>query len=256
VSGRGLWLIALIAAVAHQNVSPQNSRPVTGLVIDSATKAPVSAARVVFARVDGPLTTSVVTTAGAAGEFTLRDAPAGRYRVFAEQDDYLRGELGAVVSVPAEAPAQLTIALTPTAVISGRVLNDVGAPAPRILVRARSELGVSIETRTNDLGEYRLFGLPPGKYVLSAQRYSSPRIENGRYIVPTPPCPDCPGEGAFLMPLPTLIGSGGFIDPAVIANLSWPTVFYPGTTEAAQAQPVDAGPGARVSGIDLRLVVR
>jgi len=83
-----------------------------------------------------------------------------------------------------------------------------------------------------------------------------PRIENGRYIVPTPPCPDCPGEGAFLMTLPTLIGSGGFIDPAVIANLSWPTVFYPGTTEAAQAQPVDAGPGARVSGIDLRLVVR
>ena len=254
----------LIASTTSPNVraegqgrrAEQKSPPVTGVVLDSATKAPVPAARVVLARVDGPLTASVMTTADNGGEFTLRDAPAGRYRVFAEQEDYLRGELGGVVSVPAEqAATKLTIALTPTAVISGRVLNDLGAPAQKVLVRAQSGNTI-VEARTNDLGEYRLFGLAPGAYVISAQRYTGPRIENGRYVVATPPSPDAPGEGAFLLMLAPLLSSGGFLDPSVISGLSWPTVFYPGTTEAAQAQPVEAGPGARVSGIDLRLVVR
>lgn len=252
-----LFIAALAATGANQNAPPQTARPVAGIVLDAATRAPVPAAQVVFARVDGPLTASVVSVADASGAFTLRDAPPGRYRVFAEQDDYLRGEYGGVVSVPAESAAgKLTIALTPTAVISGRVLNELGVPAPKVFVRAQSG-NTFVEAGTNDLGEYRLFGLPPGSYVVRAQRYAAPRIENNRtYIVPTPPCPDCPGEGAFIMTMPTLLANGGFLDPAVIASLSWPPVFYAGTTEAAEAQPVEAGPGARISGIDLRLVVR
>ena len=68
------------------------------------------------------------------------------------------------------------------AAIAGRVVDDLGEPAQRVQVRAAKlrrfasewrliPFGESVET--NDLGEYRLHGLPPGEYVVSASRRSA-----------------------------------------------------------------------------------
>jgi hypothetical protein len=65
-------------------------------------------------------------------------------------------------------------------VITGRVVDDAGEPVPNVLVQAMSVVSFSADEEpaafphapsartTNDLGLYRLFGLPPGDYVVCA----------------------------------------------------------------------------------------
>ena len=251
------WLLLAIAA-------QQPAATVSGLVTDAVTKAPVAAARVLLARVDGPLTRSLTITAGADGRFTASAVPPGRYRIFADRDDYVRGEHRGVVAVKNGPPIEtLAIALTPTGVISGRVTNEHGEPASKIFVRALTEAQVHAtsprwvaEVRTNDLGNYRLFSLPPGRYLVSAQRYPGPHIEGTNYRIPTPPCPDCRGEGIGTMALAGLLKSGAFIAPAALTGQLYPAIYFPGTTELAAGQRIEVRPGAEIGGIDLTLIVK
>jgi hypothetical protein len=238
----------------------QTAASVSGVVIDARTRLPVPDARVLLAPLEAPLTQSLIGSTDVEGRFQIGNVPPGPYRLFANHADYLRGEHTAPVTLTAaQRIDDLSIALTATAVISGRVTTEAGEPAPKVYVRAHTDKPVA-ESRTNDLGEYRLFGLRPGTYVISAERYRLPRIEDTRlgiqYVVPTPPCPDCRGEGQFMQQLPRLFSTGAFIDPLVVAGQSSPAVYYPGTTDRAAAQAVEAGPGARLAGIDLRLVVK
>jgi hypothetical protein len=202
-------------------------------------------ARVILARIDGRLIDSVAGATDARGRFAIQNVPAGTYRVFATEDNYLRGEHAAPITIAAATRVDnIAIALTPTAVIAGRVVTDSGEPAPKILVRALTS-GVAAEARTNDLGEYRLFGLAPGSYVVSAERSAAPRIERDFYWY-----------GGGLQTLPNLLKAGGFIDRLALLGQTYPAVYYPGTTDRAAARPLDVGPGAQVAGIDVRLVVQ
>lgn len=249
----------------------QGPTPVSGVVTDSETKAPVADVRVLLARTDARLTDSIVVLTDARGRFEIRSAPPGAYRVFAEHDEYLRKEHEAPITIVAGASAgTIAIALTPTAVISGRVVNEFGDPAAKINVRALSTKAV-VEARTNDLGEYRLFGLPPGSYVIRAERFTGPAIQGTTYVVPTPPGPDSMGEGQSMTMAATLLRTGGFIDPIALTGQTsvpdgplnarargrtYPPIYYPGTTEPGGAQPVAVTAGAQVSGIDFRLAAR
>ena len=238
----------------------QAAASLSGSVIDARTKLAVAEARVLLTPLQAPLTQSLVGSADAEGRFRIDNVPPGPYRLFVDHPDYLRGEHTASLTLAAAQRIEnLSIALTATAVISGRVTTESGEPAPKVYVRAHTDKPIA-EWRTNDLGEYRLFGLPPGSYVISAERYRPPRIEKTQlgiqYVVPTPPCPDCRGEGQFMQQLPRLFSAGAFIDPLVVAGQSAPPVYYPGTTDRAAAQAVEVGPGARLTSIDLRLVVR
>jgi hypothetical protein len=238
-------LVALVLA--------QSANTVTGVVDDAVTRLPVADARVLLARVDGPLTTSIALAADDRGRFAIRDVPAGTYRVFATRDGYLRGEARVPLAIAAgQAIPAVSISLTPTAVITGRVVSEFGDPVPNAYVRA-SIVRVIAETKTNDLGEYRLFDLGPGAYLISAERYTAPYIENERYMTPTAPCPDCMGEGSFLSSLSQVFSSGAFIDPRALARESSRVVFYPGTSDRNAASPIEVRAGAEISGIDLRL---
>jgi hypothetical protein len=240
-------LIAFVLAQAGAIVS--------GVVTDEKTKAPISGASVLLARTDGPVAASLVGATDDRGRFTIRGVPTGTYRVFAQDDAYVRREAAGPIVVGAAAVPAIAIALTPTGVITGHVFDEHGTPASRINVRATMG-GQSDVVRTNDLGEYRLFGLPPGAYVVSAERYAPPSVQGTFYIMPTPPCPDCPGEGQGRQGIAILLSTGGFIDPAALSHESYPAVFYPDARDAASARPIDVAPGAEVGGIDLRLVVQ
>lgn len=245
-----------------------------GTVIDARTQAPLPFARVLCAKVDAPLAESIVLETDGQGRFSIATLPAGTYRIVAEHDDHLRATYAAPVTIPAAKTAQgISIALTPTAVLAGRVFNEHGAPAAKVYVRAHrvSDNVVSSETvaesRTNDLGEYRLFGLAPGAYGISAEPYLAPSIgtvtlpgsttgsNEPRYIVPTPPCPDCRGEGRSMQGLAGLLSAGAFMDPLALTGQSYPRVYFPGTVELSQAKPVSAERGARLDGLDIRLVL-
>ena len=72
--------------------------------------------------------------------------------------------------------ANLEIRVAAAGAISGRVADSSGEPIGAAQIRAfmtsykdgRRILKVAMATYTNDLGEYRRFGLPPGNYYVSA----------------------------------------------------------------------------------------
>jgi hypothetical protein len=55
--------------------------------------------------------------------------------------------------------------------------------------------------------------------------------------------------------LAALLTSGAFIDPLALTSQSYPRVYFPGTVELTQAKAITAEPGARLEGLDIRLVL-
>jgi hypothetical protein len=263
----------LMAVILAMGLLQAKAQAPGGTVIDARTQAPLPFARVLFVKADAPLAESIVVETDGQGRFSTTTLPAGTYRIVAEHDEHLRATHPAPVSIPAATTERISIALTPTAVLAGRVFNEHGAPAAKVYVRAHRVSGSVVQTetvaewRTNDLGEYRLFGLAPGAYGISAEPYIAPSIgtvtlpgtttgsNEPRYIVPTPPCPDCRGEGRSLQGLAGLLNAGAFIDPLALTGQSYPRVYFPGVVDIAEAKAVTAEPGARLEGLDIRLVL-
>jgi hypothetical protein len=118
------------------------------------------------------------------GTFRIEDIAPGVYRVSPQAPSYVLADasLRAAPSAPVYARAGDTLALTmiPGGVITGRVMNAAGESLVGINVRAlrvRSDTDESPEdsfmrwqltTMTDDRGIYRLYGLAPGAYVVSA----------------------------------------------------------------------------------------
>ena len=243
------WILMSLATA-------QSPGSVSGQVTDAATKLPIAEARILLVPADGMLARSLAGRTNEQGRFTIGNVPPGLYQVVATDQEYLRHKSSTMIAITeGRASATVAIAMTRTAVITGRVYNEHGGPAPGVFVRAWTQAGQVAEAKTNDLGEYRLFGLEPAAYVISAERYLAPRIEGTVYLGPTPPCPDCPGEGEFRQQVAALLKAGAYFDPRVILGRTYPAVFYPAATDRAGATPVDARSGV-TAGIDLRLVVK
>ena len=127
------------------------------------------------------------------GRYAFSDLPAGAYTVTANGGQHRAGYLsmgyGAVrpdgsFANASSRPRQITldagqrrddidIRLQRAAAITGQVFDASGEPVSRISVRAMrmlrgqrpSNTGMAM---TDDLGQYRIFGLAPGEYVVSA----------------------------------------------------------------------------------------
>lgn len=121
----------------------------------------------------------IQTRTGATGRFQLPDLPPGDYVVRAE----LEGYFGLAVSgnYPAFASQQLTVdaqqpvpevplLLVRGGSISGHVRDAEGKLAVNAAVSAgvstNGNFSISTSKTTDDRGEYRLFGLPPGEYYV------------------------------------------------------------------------------------------
>lgn len=170
---------------------------VFGKVVDAATGRPLRGAFVLAVPerlADGtPLTDRraphsqpIATRTGDDGHFALAELAPGEYSVVARRAGYVQQQLGqASPSTPARrlmvqrgaVAGPIEFALLRSAVISGRVLDAGGAPAEGVTVGAAQmrhsdglwRLQPVEHATTNDLGEFRVFGLPPGSYVVSAQ---------------------------------------------------------------------------------------
>ncbi len=69
-------------------------------------------------------------------------------------------------------------------------------------------------------------------------------------VVPTRPGPYSPGEGQGMTSLAQMLKSGNFIPFMALRGETYATVYYPGTTDATAAAPVDVPPGAVIGGIN------
>ena len=143
----------------------------------SITLAP-SEGSVVFSRQDTREPHSAITDSD--GHFQMEGVQPGEYRVILVRSGFLaatrRSRLysSTLLSLAAGQSLQgLLFRMRPAGVIKGKIVDEDGDAVPGASVMAISASGHDAESNlsatTNDLGEYRIPGLPDGKFAVLAQ---------------------------------------------------------------------------------------
>src|SRR5205823_9380450 len=116
------------------------------------------------------------------GKFIFRNVQPGQYKLIVTRAGYVQLEYKPIISIAAgQQVVDLRLPLMQTGTIYGRITDRTGQPLTNATVRAmkvsysdgQRRLKTVQTAITNDLGEYRLFWLPPGSYFVSVLAYSS-----------------------------------------------------------------------------------
>ena len=193
----------------------------SGRVVEEGTNVPISAARVVFA-FRGRSRLQRVTDQD--GRYSFDELEPGPYRLMVQKTGYVSLEPASVPTYWVLAGQSLdvgTVSLQKGGVVAGRILDSFGEPIVDISVRAVKPGGaidrMGEASRTNDLGEFRVFGLAPGEYIVAA----SPRP----------------------------FGND------VLSRTMVSSTFYPGTSDPSAAEVLTVRAGQTVAGIEFRTVM-
>jgi hypothetical protein len=167
------------------------------------------------------------------GFYCISTAAPGTYALAANKPGFVEAKFGArammasgrPITVPADGNVAYDLALFPRGVLSGTVVDGDGEPVISAKVTAISRVWImgklhSVVTRsstTNDLGEFRLAGLAPGKYFL----YAEGPIERGG--------PNVPVADQFV------------------------PVFYPNTQALTQSTPIEVQTGQDIANLAIEL---
>ena len=180
---------------------------------------------------------SWVATTDADGYYELTDLPPGRYSLSARKGSFVSlqygqrrvGEPGTPIALTGdEVLDELDFRLPRGGVVTGRIFDEFSEPATgvavtvltRRYVQGRRELSPAGRSRgSDDRGQFRIYGLPPGQYWVSAAvrdfQSSMAQTSNSQGYAPT---------------------------------------FYPGTANVAEAQMLTLDLGQELTGIDYVLV--
>ncbi len=230
---------------------PQEAPPVADCAIAgrvlSVTGEPLNKATVTLRQVfSGPSTgqrmpASYTSTSDTEGKFVMTEIPPGSYHLRAERNGFVTGNYGSrsgtrggttLALTQGQSLAALEIKLAPHAVITGRVVDIDGEPVARAMVSALRyryaqggrQLMPAESAQTDDRGEYRIFGLQPGRYYVSAM------------------------DGASRFRMPSEDRSAG---PRV--NDAYVTTYYPGTPDVETASQLEAAAGRELQEVNLKL---
>ena len=230
-------LIGLLGASAMAQVAakPAKRAVIEGMVTKEPGSEPVKKALIELIAENQAEGGDYTAVSGADGGFRIEGILPGRYHLFAERTGLLEVDKhrarsdGRVLTLAAgQELKDLQIRLQAAAVVRGRVTDEDGDPLPnaqvavlgQTFVSGRSRLEQAGAERTNDLGEYRIAGLPAGNYYVSVS-----------------PAPD----------FKSLIEAAGVAPESRAANdkpaTSYQTTYYPGTADRSQAAPVQLHAG-------------
>lgn len=219
--GSAVAIVALWAAVTFGELRPAQ---VAGVVRSAATGEALKSAAVVL-RSRQPEQKVFRATTGVDGRFGFPEVPPGQYQLTISKSGYhtFHGETALLVSEGAEVTG-LALSLWPHGAVSGHVIDWEGEPVARAEVRAYAvaygaagaSLRLAAEADSDDVGEYRLFDLPAGPYVVQV----------------SPPRDNTP--------------AGQFYSGA-------PVVYYPSAPSPAQAAPLTLSPGEEVTRADVTI---
>jgi hypothetical protein len=125
----------------------------------------------------GPRPAPLAVATNTEGKFVFPIVDPGEYQLAAQRDNFQynpprRPEPVSLKS--GDAKKDVVLKLTPLGVIAGLVRDENGDPVQNIPVSLLTwqynasgrQLASRGSATTNDLGEYRLFGVPPGKYYI------------------------------------------------------------------------------------------
>jgi protocatechuate 3,4-dioxygenase beta subunit len=250
-----LFSAIVLSVLTLQSATAQvRTGSIQGVVLNAGSAEPLPETPVELSPAAGSPTRYTATT-DSAGQFTFSNIPPGDYRLAAARIGYLRSEYGQrgpsgrglVVTLAAgQQMRNARVELTETGAIAGRIMDRNGQPFPNVQVQAlkygyqdgRRVLTTIRAMVTDDLGQYRIFWLPPGDYVLMAKPLrgglSSTLIEMR------------PGGGFASRPLQEATGE------VILSPDDEPSIplYFPGTTTPQAATAIELRPGSNVRGID------
>jgi protocatechuate 3,4-dioxygenase beta subunit len=184
------------------------------------------------------------------GRYEFKDLPAGRFNVSVSKSGFVTMQFGQSRPFEPGRPIELSdaqamdkadVALPRGSVLAGRVVDEFGeavAEADVTAMRMQYQNGRRRLTpsgrnaSTNDLGQFRIYGLPPGEYYVSAT------LRN---------------MGTMMFDM--LAGGGGAVAGPSGSNQAsgYASTYYPSTPNPGEAQRVAVAVGQELSSVDIQL---
>ena len=172
-----------------------------------------------------------LATTDAQGAYEFKELHAGRYTITANKGSYVSLQYGQTRLTEPGKPIQILdnqtiervdFSLPRGGIITGRILDEFGEPLSDVMVAPQRFQYVQGQRRlipagrtvfTDDLGEFRIFAVPPGQYYLQATWRSGPMGPNND------------------------------------ERTGYAPMFFPGTVDVSQAQRLTIGVGTEVSDV-------
>jgi Carboxypeptidase regulatory-like domain len=229
---------------------PPGAKPKTGTgklrgrVLASDTGAIVRRAQV---RISSPDIGTKTAFTDAQGRYEFKDLPAGRFNVSVSKSGFVKMEYGQTRPFEPGRPIDLAdaqilekvdVAVARGGAGSGRGVDEFGEPVADASVSAvrmqysggkRRLVPSGRASTTNDLGQFRVFGLPPGEYFLSATVRTLDSM------------------------MMDMFGGSAGGPTGSNSNSGYAASYYPGTPNPAEAQRVSLGVGQEMSSIDIQM---
>lgn len=234
-------VLATIVVAQAASRSPQtlSTAVVEGLVIKEPGGEPVKKAIIELLAQDQKQGGNYTAVTAADGTFHIDNVAPGRYHLFAERTGYVEstdhgGRVdGRILTIASgQYLKDIQIRFAAAATVTGRVTDEDGDPLEnaevavlrRTFSSGHGRLQQVGAERTNDLGEYRVPNLPAGSYYISVN-----------------PPPDFKS----LIDAENSPGSDKRNSDrnSEQPSTSYQTVYYPGTSDRSQAEPIQLHPG-------------
>jgi hypothetical protein len=199
---------------------------IRGRVVSADNGMPIRRAQV--RAQSGELRANRLVSTDAQGRFEFKDLPAGRWNLTASKAGYMTLRYGQKRSFEAGSPIEIAdaqvmeradFALPRGAAITGRIFDEYGDAVANARVQVLRYQTVQGQRRltpagggdqTDDTGSYRIYGLAPGDYYISATLRAA---------------------------------NGPFFDDNNNDTTSYAATYYPGTGSVADAQRITLGVG-------------
>lgn len=224
-------LFGALATAALLQAPPTHPSPSAASVVLSGrvvtgsgpNTRPVRHARVTLS--GGSLTIARITDTDTKGEYRFERLAKAEYRVAVQKPGF--------VTLEEDAASSVTLTMVRGAAIEGVVTDQNGNPVVNAPVSAvqRQPNGATrnaAQTRTDDLGRYRLHSLPAADYLIKA-------AVDREFIVMTAQA------------------VGGYPQDGELSRTT--SAYYPATPAIEDAKPIHVSPGSNTSGIDVSLTL-
>jgi protocatechuate 3,4-dioxygenase beta subunit len=171
------------------------------------------------------------------GRYEIKGLPANTYAVVATKANYVRSAWGEgrvegpgkrIPVADGQVVDKIDVRMTRAGVVTGKIVDEFGDPVTDVYVTAMRYQYVQGSRRlmpsgrggsTNDIGEYRVYGLTPGQYFVSAT-----------------------------------LRNFTAINTETTDRSSYAPTFYPGTGNVSEAQRMTIAPGQTVTGTNMTLL--
>jgi hypothetical protein len=223
---------------------------------------------------------SRVASTNSNGVFEFTELPAARYTLTASKTGYLTLQYGQRRPLEPGKPIDLAAGQTLNSldftlprgsVITGRVVDEFGEPVPDASVQAmrfqymggqRQLVPAGRMAQTDDIGQFRVFGLAPGDYYVAATVRSQglgqaiaaevvDRVQSGNAAAGVAVDVASSLPGTFVTG--TSDGNFQFFGGEPVESTGYAPTYYPGTTNASEAQRITVGVSEEVPGVSFSL---